>query len=303
MQQLEELRDLLQRKAGPGRTPTSLGSLALMRSETSSLPAPAFYEPLLCIAVQGAKRLLVGERSLVYDPSRYLVVAVDLPVMACIVEASPEAPYLALTLRLDRLAIAEMLAGLPPMAEAADHGVGLSIGALDADLLDPVLRLARLLDRPQDAPVLAPLAEREILYRLLTGPAGHVLRRMVAQNSRLARIDRAIDWIKCHFNEPMRIESLADIAGMSPASLHRHFKAVTAMSPLQFQKQMRLQEARRRLVSEPLDAGMIGFAVGYESQSQFSREYARLFGAPPSRDAQRVRQLAAQAPPELATTV
>ncbi|MBZ9937594.1 AraC family transcriptional regulator [Mesorhizobium sp. BR1-1-16] len=303
MNQLEELRDILRRRAVLGRAETAIPRLRLIRAEAATLPAPSFYEPVLCIAVQGSKRLMVGEQAVVYDPSRFLLVAVDLPVMACIVDATPATPYLCATLRLDRLAIIEMLAGLPAAAEGADQGVGMAIGPLEADLLDPVLRLVRLVEQPGDAAVLAPLAEREILYRLLTGPAGVVLRQMVAQNSRLARVDRAIDWIKSHFNQPMRIDSLAEIAGMSPASLHRHFKAVTAMSPLQFQKQIRLIEARRRLVAENLDAGMIAFSVGYESQSQFSREYARLFGAPPSRDAARLRGLAAVDPERIGAPV
>lgn len=292
MDQLDELRDILQRNAILGHAETAIPRLRLLRAEAATLPAPSFYQPVLCVAVQGSKRLIVGGQAVIYDPSRFLVVAIDMPVMACIVDATPAAPYLCATLRLDRLAIVELLAGLPSVEEAVDHGAGMAIGPLGPDLLDPVLRLVRLLERPADVPVLAPLAEREILYRLLTSPAGAVLRQMVAQNSRLARVDRAINWIKNHFNQPMRIEGLAEIAGMSPASLHRHFKAVTAMSPLQFQKQIRLLEARRRLVAENLDAGMIGFAVGYESQSQFSPEYARLFGVPPSRDAARLRALA-----------
>lgn len=291
MDQIEELRDILRRNAVPGRAETAIPRLRLLRSEAATLPAPSFYEPVLCVAVQGSKRLMVGGQAVVYDASRFLLVAVDMPVMACIVDATPAAPYLCVALRLDRLAIVDVLAGLPPAAEAADPGIGMAIGPLQPDLLDPVLRLVRLVERPGDAAILAPLAEREILYRLLTRPAGGVLRQMVLQDSRLARVNRAIGWIKSHFDQPMRIDGLADIAGMSPASLHRHFKAVTAMSPLQFQKQIRLMEARRRLVAEGRDAGMIGFSVGYESQSQFSREYARLFGAPPSRDAARLLAL------------
>lgn len=302
MDQLSELREIVLRRAAPGRTQTAVPRLRLLRMHETSMPAPAFYEPVLCIAVQGSKRLLIGEGSITYDPSRYLVVAVDMPVMACIVDASAEAPYLCITLQLDRLAIIDILADMPPIA-TPDQGVGLALDALGPDLLDPVLRLLRLIERPQDAAMLAPLAEREILYRLLTGPTGGVLRQLVSQNSRLARIDRAIDWIKRHYNEPMRIERLAEIAGMSPASLHRQFRAVTAMSPLQFQKQLRLQEARRRLVAEPEGAGIVGFSVGYESQSQFSREYARLFGAPPARDAQRLRRLATLDPPSLGQAI
>ena len=301
MDQLAELRDIMMRRAGPGRTDTAVPGLRLLRSNSSTLAAPAFYEPVFCLAVQGTKRLIVGGEPVVYDPSRFLVVAVDIPVMACIVEATPADPYLCVSLRLDRLAIVDILASLPA-DETSDQGVGIAIGAVDADLLDPVLRLVRLIERPKDAAILGPLIEREIFYRLLMSSAGGVLRQMVALNSRLARVDRAIAWIKRHFDQPMRIEALAEIAGMSPASLHRHFRAVTAMSPLQFQKQLRLQEARRRLVGEPLDVGLIGFSVGYESQSQFTREYARLFGAPPLRDAQRLRTLAATAPQTLVPT-
>ncbi|MCX5516049.1 AraC family transcriptional regulator [Kaistia algarum] len=292
MPQLDELREIVLRNAVPGRTSTAVPRLHLLRSDGTTLPAPAFYEPVFVMAVQGAKRLLVGGQALVYDPTRFLLVAVDLPVTACIVDATPDAPYLCVSLRLDRLAIVDILASLPPAADRPMQDVSLVLGEIGPELLDPVLRLARLIECPQDAAILGPLVEREILYRLLIGPAGGVLRQMVAQSSRLARVDRAIDWIKRHFHEPMRIDALAEIAGMSPASLHRHFKAVTAMSPLQYQKQMRLQEARRRLVSESDGAGTIGFSVGYESQSQFSREYARLFGAPPARDAERLRAFA-----------
>ena len=299
MDHLEELRAIILRNAVHGRPATAIDGLRLLRSDAATLPTPAFYEPVFCLAVQGSKQLLVGDRKLVYDPARFLVVAVDLPVMACIPDASAEEPYLAMTLRLDRLAIIDMLTSVPPVAVADEPGIGLAIAPVTADLLDPVTRLVRLIERPEDASILAPLATREILYRLLVGPAGTVLRQLVAHDSRLARVDRAISWIKHHFNQPMRIEGLAEIAGMSAASLHRHFKAVTGMSPLQFQKQTRLQEARRRLVAETLDAGSIGFAVGYESQSQFSREYARLFGAPPIRDAARMRGLSGGEPSQL----
>ena len=290
MDERDALAAILRRHAVKGRTVTPIPRLGLLRAESGSVPAPAFYEPVLCVAAQGAKQLFVGDAVLTYDQRHFLVVAVDLPVMAAIVEASPEEPYLCVSLRLDRLAIIDILSSLPP-APAVEEPVGITIGALDRDLLDPLVRLVGLIDRPAEAAMLAPLYEREVLYRLITGPAGPVLRQMVVHDGRLARVERAIDWIKQHFNQPMRIEGLAEIAGMSPASLHRHFKAVTAMSPLQFQKQIRLQEARRRLVAEPQDAGIVGYSVGYESPSQFSREYARLFGAPPARDAARLRGL------------
>ncbi len=303
MNPMDEIRAIITRNAAPGRTVTPVPELFLLRSDTTTAPAPAFYAPTFTLPVQGRKQLFPGSETLIYDSSRFLVVAVDMPVMACISSASAAEPYLALTFQLDRLAIVDILSALPPQDEADEDSAGLAISSITPDLLDPLVRLMRLVEHPADAAILGPLAGRELLYRLLTGPAGAVLRQMVAQNSRLARVDRAIAWIKNHFNAPMRIDHLAAIAGMSPASLHRHFKAVTAMSPLQFQKQVRLLEARRRLVAESLDAASVGFSVGYESQSQFSREYARLFGAPPSRDAARLRGLTAVDPERIGPTV
>ena len=166
---------------------------------------------------------------------------------------------------------------------------GIGIGPLEADLLDPVLRLLRLLDRPAEAAALAPLVEREILYRLLCGPQGPMLRQIALADSRLSQVARAVAWIRENYHRPLRIDALAALAAMSPATLHRHFRAVTALSPLQYQKQIRLHEARRRMLARDADAQRIGFLVGYDSPSQFSREYARLFGAPPARDAARLR--------------
>jgi AraC-like DNA-binding protein len=208
-------------------------------------------------------------------------------VVAAINEASPAAPYLALRLGLDPALIATLLLEMPAIEGA--RAIGSGIGAIDPDLLDAVLRLVRLLDRPADAEVLAPLVEREILYRLLRGPQGPMLRQIALADSRLARIARAMALIREEYNRTLRIEALAARVAMSPATLHRHFRAVTALSPLQYQKQVRLHEARRRLLAREGDAQRIGFAVGYESPSQFSREYARLFGAPPARDAARLR--------------
>jgi AraC-like DNA-binding protein len=287
MQPLEELRDRIAGACREPRWQSPIPRLGMMRAEATTPGASVIYDPVVCFAAQGRKRLMLAETVFAYDAAHYLVVSVDLPVVAAITEASPAAPYLALRLGLDPALIATLLLEMP--ATDGARAIGIGIGAIDPDLLDAVLRLVRLLDRPADAEVLAPLVEREILYRLLRGPQGPMLRQIALADSRLARIARAMALIREEYNRTLRIEALAARVAMSPATLHRHFRAVTALSPLQYQKQVRLHEARRRLLAREGDAQRIGFAVGYESPSQFSREYARLFGAPPARDAARLR--------------
>ncbi|SDE19896.1 AraC family transcriptional regulator [Rhodospira trueperi] len=251
------------------------------------------YEPLFCVVAQGGKRVLLGDRVVEYRAGAFVVVSLDLPVSTEIHDAAPDAPYLSVTMTLDRALLTEMLLALPDPAEGpATAPPGMDVSTVTDDLLDPVVRLIRLLDHPADIPVLAPLVEREILYRLLRGEQGAMLRQIALADSHLARIGRAIAWIRGHYTEPLRIDALAATAGMSPSTFHRHFKAATAMSPLQFHKQIRLQEARRLLVAHQGDASRVGFTVGYESASQFSREYSRLFGAPPARDAALLRAAA-----------
>ncbi|MBB5754883.1 AraC family transcriptional regulator [Prosthecomicrobium pneumaticum] len=290
---MDELRSLIARHGPIGRTATAIPGVSLLRAEATTTAAPSVYQPLFCVVAQGAKRLLVGDRVLVYDEAKYIVVSVDMPVSGEIVAASPDAPYLAFSLALDRTALATMLIEMGGAEPEPPAPIGMAVSPVTPDLLDPVKRLMRLLDRPGEIAMLAPLAEREILYRLLTGPQGAMLRQIALADSRLSRVSRAIDWIRRHYDRPLRIEALAEVAGMSHSTFHRHFRAVTAMSPLQFQKHIRLQEARQLLLSRQGDAGAVGFAVGYESASQFSREYARLFGAPPARDAARLRGLSA----------
>lgn len=287
MDRLSALRVLIERHCTGGRTVTANPRLALLRASETTRPGPAFYQPTFFLAVQGRKRLVVGDRVVEYDSAKCLMVSIDLPVTAAICEASPEKPYLAVGLRLDRATIAAMMLEMPGQID--DGLASIAVGPVTEAILDPMVRLTRLLDRPDDIPVLAPLAEREILYRLLQGPQGPVLRQIALHDSRLSRIAKAIDWIRGHYQEPLRIGVLSEIAGMSPSSFHRHFKAATAMSPLQYQKQIRLQEARSLLLGQSASAGHVAFAVGYESASQFTREYARLFGAPPARDAARLR--------------
>lgn len=293
MADLAELSDLITRHCSAPRVDTALPRVRLLRAEAPTRPAPLVYDANVCFIAQGAKRVAMGGRSYDYAAGSYLSVSVDLAATGQIVRASPRAPMLALCLGLDRALLASVLLDLPPdLAPAPATGAGLAVSAIGEELLDPVLRLARLLDRPRDVAALAPLAERELVYRLLGGEQGGLLRRIALADSPGARVGRAIGWIREHHREPLRIEAVAKLAGMSASSFHRHFKAVTAMSPLQFQKRIRLHEARRLLLAGEGDAAGVGFAVGYESPSQFSREYSRLFGEPPRRDAVRLREAA-----------
>lgn len=272
------------------RTATAIPRVSLVRSDMPTLPVGVVYQPMLCIVAQGAKRALLGDTIVEYRAGQYLVVSVDLPITGAVVQASPDAPYLAVSLALDPAVLAEMLLTLPGHPPGAAPQ-GLAVSPAPPDLLDAALRLLRLLDTPAQIPVLAPLVEREILYRLLTGAQAPMLRQIAMAHSRLAHVSRAIGWIRSHFAEPLRIDAVAQQVHMTVSTFHRHFKAVTALSPLQYQKQIRLQEARRLLLAGQADAASIGFAVGYESPSQFSREYARMFGQPPLRDAVRLRSM------------
>ena len=211
--------------------------------------------------------------------------SVDLPVSGQVVEG----PYAALSVALDPAKIARLILDAPATAPATAASAGLQVHEAGPDLLGAIQRLLALLDRPDDIPVLGPMLEREVLWRLLQGPAGPMVRQIGLAESRLSQVNRAIQWLQANFASPMQVDDLARLAGMSPASFHRHFKTVTAMSPLQYQKQLRLQAARTRLLVAPGDVAGAGFSVGYDSASQFSREYARLFGAPPGRDAARLR--------------
>lgn len=248
--------------------------------------SPAMCFPLFCVLAQGRKRIFLGGNAFNYDSNSYVVASADLPVAGQVLEG----PALGITLALDAALIAELLLQIKPVSTDGPRAKALAVCSLEDDLLEPVLRLLRLLDHPQDIPILAPLIEREILYRLLLGPHGAMLRQLALPSSDLSRVSRAIEAIRRRFHEPLRVDELALLAGMSQPTFHRHFRAVTAMSPLQFQKKIRLQEARRLLLTQHADAASVGFDVGYESPSQFSREYRRMFGAPPGRDTSRVRR-------------
>ncbi|KKD55107.1 MULTISPECIES: AraC family transcriptional regulator [Paenibacillus] len=269
---------------------TDIPSLHFVRSSTTTVPIYQVHEPALCIVAQGKKVVILAEESYYYGTSDYLVVSVDLPISGQVIQASAEAPYLCFRLNFDPYQVLDLIKESTfPTTSIPDSRRGLYVSQTNSLLLDAVVRLVRLLERPQDIPVLAPLVIREILYRILQGKQGESLKQLVMTGSHSNRIAEVIKRIKQDYDKPLRIDELSQLANMSPSSLHRHFKEVTAMSPMQYQKQLRLQEARRLLLSESADAADVGFQVGYESPSQFSREYARLFGLPPIRDIKRLR--------------
>ncbi|MGN6356588.1 MAG: AraC family transcriptional regulator N-terminal domain-containing protein [Novosphingobium sp.] len=283
---LTRLLALAQKHGAEGMVDTALEGVRLTRMTDLTPPIAGVVEPMFCVILQGAKLVTIGDRTLRYDPASYFVVSVELPASGCVCEASAEKPYYGLAITIDRAMLAEVLAHMPPTPEAHDRGF--FVNALTPDLLGSVRRLLDLLETPEDAPVLAPMIRRELLYRLLRSDTGGALQQIARADSRVSRIHRAIQWIKANYDAALGIDALADLAGMSRASFHRHFKAVTAMSPLQYQKALRLQEARRLLIQRA-DAQGTAHRVGYESASQFSREYARMFGLPPARDAERLR--------------
>jgi AraC-like DNA-binding protein len=268
--------------------------VSLIRADAPSTPTPAVYEASLCIIAQGSKRVSIGEHSVVYDAAHYLLVSVDLPLVGHVLDASPERPYLCCKIDLDASILADLMAIEGGGVVRTDLPV-LGVYPGDPDLIDAACRLVGLLDRPDTIRALAPLIEREILYRLLTGPHGPMLRHVATAGSHLNQVSRAIAAIRRRFDAPIRIDDVAAEAGMSSSSLHVHFKAITRMTPLEYQKQLRLQEARRLMLTEGATASTAGFAVGYESPSQFSREYRRLFGAPPRADIERLHAAPAAA--------
>jgi AraC-like DNA-binding protein len=285
-QHIEMLRSLASRHGGQGTVETAIPSVAITLACQTTQPAIGVFQPRFCLVLQGAKEITIGERRMRYDPSNYFIASLEVPASGCIIEASASRPYIGLSMGLDPEALAALITDTPARTDSETSSFAVS--PVTTQLLDPWERLMALLDAPEDIAVLAPMIEREILYRLLQGPQGAVLRQIARSDSRLGQVRRAIAWIREHYEQPLRIEMLAELAGMSAASFHRHFKAATAMSPLQYQKCLRLQQARRLLIANQ-DATRAGYAVGYESASQFSREYARLFGLPPARDALRLR--------------
>ncbi|MFD1790417.1 AraC family transcriptional regulator N-terminal domain-containing protein [Ochrobactrum teleogrylli] len=269
-----------------GECRTAIDGLSLSRRSTPSVPCHGSYRPCLAMVLQGSKSLRLGSATINYATGEYLVTSLDLPVTWRVVEASAEAPHLCVSLAIDSEKLVDLLgrSDIRRSISQSENQWGISVNAAPAGLVDAVIRLLRLLDSPEDIPVMAPLIEQEILYRLLTGPSGDRLINIATVDSQANRIARAIGWLRQHFALPLRIEQLAEYVNMSPSSFHHHFKSITAMTPIQYQKQLRLSEARRLMLVERLDAGTAGHRVGYQSPSQFSREYSRLYGNPPVRD-------------------
>jgi AraC-like DNA-binding protein len=268
-----------------------MDGLFLARLSKPTESTLAVYKPAFCFVVQGAKQVLLGEEVLRYDPGHYLLFTVDLPVVFRVQEASHERPYFGMRLNLDPALVASLMMEAGAATRKGDAGVkAIGVNPVDADLLDAVCRLVRLVDDPGGQKVLAPLVQREIVYRLLTGGEGARLGHLVASpRGDTRRISRAIGRLRQRYDEPLRIEEMARELGMSVSGFHHHFKSVTSMSPLQFQKQIRLQEARRLMLGGDLDAASAGHRVGYEDPAYFSRDYRKLFGAPPQRDIARLR--------------
>jgi AraC-like DNA-binding protein len=281
-----------------------LKGLHLYRISSTGEPIHGVTDPAFCVLAQGSKEVLLGEDRFQYDPLHYLLSTVELPVVGQVLEASKERPYLGMRLELDSTLVASVMveAGIPSLrsSDASSSVKAINVSPLDASFLDATLRLVRLLDSPGEARVLAPMTTREIVYRLLIGEQGARLRHIAVLGGHTDRIARAIERLREDFDKPLRIEGLARELGMSLSGFHNQFKAVTAMSPLQFQKQLRLQEARRLMLGEDLDAASAGYRVGYDDASHFSREYKRLFGEPPMRDVERLRAAVSQEAPSLA---
>ncbi|NWA41156.1 AraC family transcriptional regulator [Pseudomonas reactans] len=281
---LDELRRLVMR-ADNKWTDTGLPRVAMVRAEAC---ADQVYQPMLHLVLQGSKTLSIGDQVATYGPASYFVVPVEVPATGQVHPSTTALPYLALSLTLEPSMIAAVLADERQPAERPRTQRFAAVQASE-EMLDAWLRMLRLMDKPNEAAVLAPLIEREILFRVLQGPLRETLVDMARPDGRLAQIRRATEWIRQHYTEPFRVEPLAAMTDMSVAAFYRHFKAITAMTPIQYQKRLRLLRARWLLLFDTLDAASIAFTVGYESASQFSREYARLFGLPPVKDAARFK--------------
>jgi AraC-like DNA-binding protein len=290
MSGLDALRRLIGRHAHNTHGPSPIEGLMVTATDAPTVPLAAVAEPSLGLVIQGGKRTVSGDRVFDYAAGEFLVSQLDLPIVGQVTAASAGRPFLGIGIRLAPAEIAAMLleagaavGGGPAVAP------GIAVARADEPLLDALAHLAGLLDAPRDVPILAPLYRREVLWRLLTGPQGAVVRQIGFADGNLAHITRTVQWIRDHHDDPIRIGQLAALAGMSESTFHRHFRAVTRMTPIQYQKAVRLQQARLALVSGGRDVSEVAHAVGYDSASQFSREYRRLFGAPPGRDAQRIR--------------
>ncbi|TBL79470.1 AraC family transcriptional regulator [Paenibacillus thalictri] len=290
-QTLQQLADLIRRHApSNGTHPTAVSALTLMHAIQPSEPMESVYKPSICVVAQGAKTATLADETYRYDPSTYLVTSVELPIIGKIIEASPEIPYLSLKLSFDADVILDLIKETNHSASVASEACrGITVNRTSPALLEAIVRLIQLLNTPEDVPILAPLVIREILYRVLQSEQGALIRQFATIGTHAHNITQAIQRINRQYDRPLVIEQLAKSVNMSASAFHKHFKQVTAMSPLQYQKTVRLQEARRLMLTEAVQAADAAFRVGYESPSQFSREYARMYGRPPMLDVQELR--------------
>ncbi|EJM99712.1 AraC family transcriptional regulator [Herbaspirillum sp. YR522] len=292
MTALDSLRAAIARHAPQdGTFACALAGVKLIRCSSPTMPMPVIYEPTVCFVAQGRKRATLGASVFHYDPASYLVATVGLPVVGAVIEASATEPYLSLQVDLDCPALEELALKHPAREHPVPTAPGLVMNDMTPDLINAATRLVTLLDSPADVDALGPLAMTEIFYRLLSAPNGGIVRAVTQSDSRHGQIARAILWIRAHFRDVFRIDEVAGLVGMSRSTFHAHFKTVTAMSPIEFRNQLRMQEARRLMVSDGLDAASAGYHVGYDSPSQFSRDYARVFGMAPGKHAGQLRAI------------
>jgi AraC-like DNA-binding protein len=286
---LERTKTLLKEKLlrwlpESGNYPTAIEGLSIFRRNETNQPQNCFYQPLVAVIVQGFKRSIIGSEVYRYGENHCMVAGVDVPSTSYITDASPERPFLGLSLNLDKFLTTQLAAEIPPSPGLGNGSYkGISVADVDTDVLDAFLRLAELLERPEQIPVLAPMIIREIHYRLLIGPQGERLRMINTLGTQSNQIAKTITWLRVNYKEPLQVDELARKVNMATSTFHRHFREVTTLSPLQFQKRLRLYEAQRLMLAEDEDATVAALAVGYESPTQFNREYKRMFGEPPHR--------------------
>jgi len=286
---LERTKNLLKGKLlrwmpGTGRYPTAIEGLTIVRRDEANQPENCFYKPLVAVIVQGFKRSIIGSEEYRYGENHCLVTGVDMPSVNYVTVASQEQPFLGLSLILDKYLISQLAAEIPPSSRLGNNSYkGMAVADVDPDVLDAFLRLAELLEKPEQISVLAPMIIREIHYRLLIGPQGERLRMVNTLGTQSNQIAKTITWLRDNYKEPLQVDELARNVNMATSTFHRHFREVTTLSPLQFQKRLRLYEAQRLMLAENEDAAVAALVVGYESPTQFNREYKRLFGEPPHR--------------------
>ncbi len=296
---MSAVMDLVEaRGGGQGRFDTGMPGVNLVRSFQTTMPIPNMYRPSLCVVLKGAKEILFGETTLNYTEMECLVVSVEIPAIGRMIGATPANPYVGMTIEFDSAILRDVMQQLAsPPVPSTTSSLCVFVGKVDEPLAECLTRLVRLMQNPAAIPVLFPAVMREIYYWLLTGPSGGEIAKLALPETHAERVTRAITYVREHFSELLRVEQLAEIARMSPSSFHHHFKTMTSMTPVQYQKQLRLLEARRLMLSDAVNVSEAAYEVGYESASQFSREYTRSFGVAPKRDVMNFKALLAQATP------